>query len=83
MLKARKTGVGWVSAKNSNHFGIAGHYTAMAEKQGAFINTQSSTFRPSPAGGSQVKNKLASLEATLVRNSAHLLTYSLTHRGKV
>ena len=34
MLKARETGVGWVSAKNSNHFGIAGYYTAMAEKQG-------------------------------------------------
>jgi len=32
--KARETGVGWVTAKNSNHFGIAGHYTAMAEKQG-------------------------------------------------
>ena len=28
-------------------------------------------------------NKLASLEATLVRNSAHPLTYLLTHRGKV
>ena len=34
MLKARETGVGWVSAKNSNHFGIAGHYTVMAEEQG-------------------------------------------------
>jgi len=32
--KARETGVGWVTAKNSNHFGIAGHYTDMAEKQG-------------------------------------------------
>ena len=29
------------------------------------------------------KNKLASLEATLVRNSAHPLTHLLTHRGKV
>ena len=28
-------------------------------------------------------NKLASLEATLVRNSAHPLTHLLTHRGKV
>ena len=26
--------MGWVTAKNSNHFGIAGHYTDMAEKQG-------------------------------------------------
>ena len=29
------------------------------------------------------KNKLASLEATLVRNSAHSLTHLLTDRGKV
>ena len=29
------------------------------------------------------QNKLASLEATLVRNSAHPLTHLLTHRGKV
>ena len=28
-------------------------------------------------------NKLASLEATLVRNSAHPLTHLLTDRGKV
>ena len=32
---------------------------------------------------SSVTNKLASLEATLVRNSAHPLTHLLTHRGKV
>ena len=30
-----------------------------------------------------INNKLASLEATLVRNSAHPLTHLLTHRGKV
>merc|ERR550534_732646 len=34
MKKAKETGVGWVTARNSNHFGIAGYYTAMAEKQG-------------------------------------------------
>ena len=32
--KAKLTGVGWVTAKNSNHFGIAGHYSMMAERQG-------------------------------------------------
>ena len=32
--KAKSTGVGWVTAKNSNHFGIAGHYSMMAERQG-------------------------------------------------
>jgi L-2-hydroxycarboxylate dehydrogenase (NAD+) len=28
--KARQVGTGWVSVKNSNHFGIAGHYAMMA-----------------------------------------------------
>ena len=26
--KARETGVGWVTVRGSNHFGIAGHYSA-------------------------------------------------------
>jgi LDH2 family malate/lactate/ureidoglycolate dehydrogenase len=28
--KAKKTGTGWVSTQNSNHFGIAGYYSMMA-----------------------------------------------------
>ena len=28
--KARAVGTGWVSVKNSNHFGIAGHHAMMA-----------------------------------------------------
>ncbi|XP_064476491.1 uncharacterized oxidoreductase YjmC-like [Ornithodoros turicata] len=32
--KARETGVGWVVARGSNHFGIAGYYTLMATAQG-------------------------------------------------
>ncbi|KIH50193.1 hypothetical protein ANCDUO_19730 [Ancylostoma duodenale] len=43
MKKAKETGVGWVSAKGSNHFGIAGWYTLRAMKKGlmgmAFTNT--------------------------------------------
>lgn len=30
MEKAEKVGTGWVSVKNSNHFGIAGHHSMMA-----------------------------------------------------
>ncbi|XP_065320295.1 uncharacterized oxidoreductase YjmC-like [Gordionus sp. m RMFG-2023] len=41
--KAKATGVGWISCKNSNHFGIAGYYTIMAAHEGligmAFTNT--------------------------------------------
>ena len=31
--KAKETGVGWVTVKGSNHFGIAGHYSAQALQQ--------------------------------------------------
>ena len=32
--KAKEAGIGWVTAKNSNHFGIAGHYSMMAQQEG-------------------------------------------------
>uniref|UniRef100_A0A336KKY3 CSON011745 protein n=1 Tax=Culicoides sonorensis TaxID=179676 RepID=A0A336KKY3_CULSO len=32
--KAKTVGVGWVVAKRSNHYGIAGYYSLRAEKQG-------------------------------------------------
>ena len=42
MKKAKKTGVGWVSVKGSNHFGIAGYYSRQALNEGmlgmAFTN---------------------------------------------
>ena len=31
--KAKSTGVGWVTVRGSNHFGIAGHYSAQALRQ--------------------------------------------------
>ena len=34
IAKAKKTGVGIVAVRNSSHFGIAGYYTLMAEKEG-------------------------------------------------
>lgn len=41
--KAKATGIGWVSAKRSNHFGVASHYSEMAMKEGllgmAFTNS--------------------------------------------
>ncbi|KAE9421727.1 hypothetical protein Angca_007247 [Angiostrongylus cantonensis] len=46
--KARKNGIGWVVAKNSNHFGIAGWYAQSALQQGlvgmAFTNTSPCVF---------------------------------------
>ncbi|XP_064617592.1 uncharacterized oxidoreductase YjmC-like isoform X2 [Liolophura sinensis] len=44
--KARETGVGWVTARASNHFGIAGWYSIQAASQGllglAFTNSSPS-----------------------------------------
>lgn len=41
--KAKKAGVGWVAAKRSNHFGMAGYWALKAEREGligmAFTNT--------------------------------------------
>ena len=34
--KAKKSGVGIVTVRNSNHFGIAGYYAKMASKEGLF-----------------------------------------------
>ena len=31
--KAKESGIGWVAAKNSNHFGICQWYTAMASRE--------------------------------------------------
>ena len=31
--KAKETGIGWVTAKGSNHFGICQWYTAMATRE--------------------------------------------------
>uniref|UniRef100_A0A1I8ADM1 Malate/L-lactate dehydrogenase n=1 Tax=Steinernema glaseri TaxID=37863 RepID=A0A1I8ADM1_9BILA len=46
--KARDFGIGWVVAKNSNHFGIAGWYAMHAMNQGmvgmAFTNTSPCVF---------------------------------------
>jgi len=51
---AKEFGVGWVTVKNSNHFGIAGWYAMHALKQGlvgmAFTNTSPCVF---PTGASE------------------------------
>lgn len=45
---AKEHGIGWVVAKNSNHFGAAGFYSLQAAKEGlagmAFTNASPTTF---------------------------------------
>ncbi|XP_018321510.1 uncharacterized protein LOC108734440 [Agrilus planipennis] len=44
--KAKQSGIGWVTCKGSNHFGIAGHYTMQAQREGllGFACTNTSPF---------------------------------------
>lgn len=56
MRKAKEVGIGWVAAKNSNHFGIAGYYPLKMLDNGligmAFTNTSPIVFPTrSGAGG--------------------------------
>lgn len=41
--KAKEVGVGWVCAKRSNHYGIAGHYTLRAMKEGCIGMSMTNT----------------------------------------
>lgn len=42
--KAKATGVGWVTANSSNHYGIAGMYTLQAAEQGLMVSCFISYF---------------------------------------
>jgi LDH2 family malate/lactate/ureidoglycolate dehydrogenase len=37
ITKAKQSGVGWVVAQHSNHYGIAGYYAMMAAEQGLLV----------------------------------------------
>ena len=73
---------------NLHYFSAEDYFSTAAEDSGAhrraaFRDPIQSADLVIPDKGRGQKNKLASLEATLVRNSAHPLTHLLTHRGKV
>lgn len=42
--KAKESGIGWVVARRSNHFGIAGYYSLMASKEGLIVSTDDEIF---------------------------------------
>ncbi len=66
--KAKKTGIGIVSVRNSNHYGIAGYYALMAVKEGlvglsttnseAIISSSMPPPRSSPAASSRCTARL-------------------------
>lgn len=56
IAKARAAGVGAVGARNSNHFGAAGYYAAMAPPEGmiGFATTNANPILPPPGGAARV-----------------------------
>ncbi|KAL6042266.1 malate dehydrogenase [Balamuthia mandrillaris] len=48
MRKAKEVGVGWVVARNGNHYGIAGYYAMLASQEGligmSYCNTSPAVF---------------------------------------
>ena len=46
--KAKETGVGWVVARNSNHYGIAGFYAMMASDIGMIGMSMTNTSPGNP-----------------------------------
>ncbi|KAF8572496.1 hypothetical protein P879_00509 [Paragonimus westermani] len=60
--KARSTGIGWVAANGSNHYGIAGWYSLMAAKEGliglSFTNTSPLVYPTRSKGRAMGTNPL-------------------------
>ncbi|GMT15599.1 hypothetical protein PFISCL1PPCAC_6896, partial [Pristionchus fissidentatus] len=79
--KAKEAGVGWVAAKGSNHFGIAGWYSMRAMKQGcmglAFTNT-SPLMYPTRAAKPALGTNPISLAAAGKEGDAFVLDMATT-----
>ncbi|KAF8363773.1 hypothetical protein PRIPAC_90696 [Pristionchus pacificus] len=79
--KAKEAGVGWVSAKGSNHFGIAGWYSLRAMRQGcmglAFTNT-SPLMYPTRAAKPALGTNPISLAAAGQEGDAFVLDMATT-----
>ncbi|GMS86719.1 hypothetical protein PENTCL1PPCAC_8894, partial [Pristionchus entomophagus] len=79
--KAKEAGVGWVTAKGSNHFGIAGWYSMRAMKQGcmglAFTNT-SPLMYPTRAAKPALGTNPISLAAAGKEGDAFVLDMATT-----
>uniref|UniRef100_A0A0R3RS37 Malate/L-lactate dehydrogenase n=1 Tax=Elaeophora elaphi TaxID=1147741 RepID=A0A0R3RS37_9BILA len=78
--KARQAGVGWVVAKGSNHFGIAGWYSIRAMKEGllgmAFTNTSPIMYPTRSSAAALGTNPLTL--AAKAKNDAFILDMATT-----
>uniref|UniRef100_A0A1I7Z406 Malate dehydrogenase n=1 Tax=Steinernema glaseri TaxID=37863 RepID=A0A1I7Z406_9BILA len=81
MKKAKEAGVGWVVAKGSNHFGIAGWYTLKAIEQGmigmSFTNT-SPIMYPTRSSKAALGTNPLSLGAAGVNGDSFVLDMATT-----
>jgi len=85
--KAKKTGVGLVTVRNSNHFGIAGYYASMAAEEGligvSMTNSESimvPTFGADPVLGT---NPIAFAMPARPRNFLFDAATTVVPRGKL
>lgn len=86
--KAKKYGMGMVTARNSTHYGIAGYYATMAVKQG-LIGITGTNARPSIAPTFGVENMLGTNPLTFGMPTDEEFPFmldcatSITQRGKI
>ena len=86
--KAKKTGVGIVAVRNSNHYGIAGYYATMATSQG-MIGVTGTNARPSIAPTFGVENMLGTNPLTFGIPTDEAFPFvldcatSIVQRGKI
>jgi len=86
--KAKKFGLGMVVVRNSSHYGIAGYYGLMAEKEG-MIGITGTNARPSIAPTFGVENMLGTNPLTFVMPSDEEFPFfldcatSVSQRGKI
>lgn len=86
--KAKKYGLGMVTARNSTHYGIAGYYATMATKQG-MIGITGTNARPSIAPTFGVENMLGTNPLTVGMPTDEEFPFvldcatSITQRGKI
>jgi len=86
--KAKKYGMGMVTARNSTHYGIAGYYATMATKQG-MIGITGTNARPSIAPTFGVENMLGTNPLTFGLPTDEDFPFvldcatSITQRGKI
>lgn len=86
--KAKKYGMGMVTARNSTHYGIAGYYATMATRQG-LIGITGTNARPSIAPTFGVENMLGTNPLTFGLPTDEEFPFvldcatSITQRGKI